>query len=144
MAPSLQRIAAEVVRRADLRPAERVLDIGTGTGNAAALAVGDGREVVGIDAAAGMLEIARARLPDVRFEEMDFVSLGFGDGAFDAVLAVHAFHFAADRVATLAEWRRVTAPSGRLALSVPGPTDAVPHGFYRDVYDRHRVETPDR
>ena len=72
MAPSLRPVAAEVVRRAALRPGERVLDAGTGTGIAAAGAVGDGREVVGVDAAEGMLAIAQREVPGVRFVQSDF------------------------------------------------------------------------
>lgn len=137
MAPSLRPMAAEVVRRASLRPGERVLDIGTGTGTAAALARGEGREVIGLDGAPGMLEIARAEVPDVAFVEADFGTLPFGHSSIDVVLCVHALLFADDEVATLREWRRVTRPGGRLSLSVPGPDDVTPSALYAPVYDRH-------
>jgi ubiquinone/menaquinone biosynthesis C-methylase UbiE len=144
MAPSLRRVAAEVVRRARLGPGECVLDIGTGTGNAAALARGDGRQVCGIDAAPAMLEIARSEVPDVTFEEMDFTALRFDDASFDVVLAVHALLFAEDERGALAEWRRVTRPGGRLSLSVPGPTDVTPTAIYADIYERHGIDTSGR
>ena len=67
MAPSLRPVAEAVVRRAQLQPGERVLDIGTGTGSAAAAARGEGRQVIGVDAAPGMLEIARREVPGARF-----------------------------------------------------------------------------
>lgn len=144
MAPSLGPVAAEVVRRSRLRPGEFVLDIGTGTGNAAALARGEGRQVCGIDAAPAMLEIARAEIPDVTFEEMDFTALRFHDAIFDVVLAVHALLFADDQRAALAEWRRVTRPGGRLSLSVPGPTDVTPTAIYAEIYARHGIDTSGR
>lgn len=144
MAPSLRPVAAEVVRRSRLRPGESVLDIGTGTGNAAALARGEGRQVCGIDAAPAMLEIARAEIPDVTFEEMDFTALRFHDAIFDVVLAVHALLFADDERAALAEWRRVTRPGGRLSLSVPGPTDVTPTAIYAEIYARHGIDTSGR
>ena len=144
MAPSLRPVAAEVVRRARLRPGESVLDIGTGTGNAAALARGEGRQVCGIDAAPAMLEIARAEIPDVTFEEMDFTALRFHDAIFDVVLAVHALLFADDQRAALAEWRRVTRPGGRLSQSVPGPTDVTPTAIYAEIYARHGIDTSGR
>ena len=144
MAPALRPIAAEVVRRAVLAPGSRVIDIGTGTGTAAAMARGDGRAVVGIDAAPGMLDIARETVAGVVFEEMDFAALSFSDASFDAVLAVHAFHFADDREGVLREWRRVAAPGARLSLSVPGPPEASPKAFYAEIYRRHGVKPVDR
>ena len=140
MAPALTPVAEEVVRRAALRPNETVLDIGTGTGTAARLALGEGRRVIGLDAAAGMLEIARREAPDVDFLEADFTKIPLADGSVQVVLAVHALLFAGDRIAALREWLRVTAPGGRLSLSVPGPGDVVPAVLFADVYDRYDIE----
>jgi SAM-dependent methyltransferase len=144
MVPSLRPIAVEVVRRADLRANERVIDIGTGTGHAAALARGAGRELHGIDAAPGMLAIARREVDDVDFQEMDFAALDYPDARFDAVISVHALLFATDQVAALLEWRRITAPGGRLSLSVPGPDAVTPAALYADIYDRHGIDTSGR
>jgi demethylmenaquinone methyltransferase/2-methoxy-6-polyprenyl-1,4-benzoquinol methylase len=141
MAPSLRPIAAEVVRRAELQAGERVLDLGTGTGIAAAAARGEGRTVIGVDAAAGMLSIARQEVPGVTFEEMDFSDLAFADATFDVVIAAHALLFAADQADTLREWLRVTRPGGRLSLSVPGPAHVTPSGIYAEIYERHGIDT---
>lgn len=139
MAPALAPVAADVVRRASLRAAETVLDVGTGTGTAAGLAAGQRRRVIGLDGAAGMLVIARRRLPDVEFIEADFLQIPIADGSIDVVIAVHALLFADDRVAALREWRRVTRAGGRLSLSVPGPGDVVPSSVLGGVYDRYDV-----
>ena len=139
MAPALRRVAVEVVRRAVLRPDESVVDIGTGTGTAAGLATGNGRRVAGVDAAVGMLEIARREVPDVEFVEADFTQLPMADGSFDVAIAAHALLFADDRVATLREWLRVVAPGGRISLSVPGPNDAVPATVLGLVYDKYGI-----
>ena len=144
MAPSLRPIAATVVRRARLRPGERVLDIGTGTGIAAAAARGEGREVIGVDAAPGMLEIARREVPEVRFEEMDFAALQFDDASIDVVLAAHSLLFATDQGAVLAEWLRVTRPGGRLSLSVPGPREMTPTVIYGEIHERRVIDTAGR
>lgn len=139
MAPALRPVAREVIRHAELRAGETVLDIGTGTGTAAGLATGDGRRVVGLDAAAGMLQIARREVPEVEFVEADFTDLPLADGSIQVVVAVHALLFADDRVATLAEWRRVVAPGGRISLSVPGPGTVVPAVVLHGVYDRYDI-----
>jgi SAM-dependent methyltransferase len=131
------------VRRAGLRPGETVLDVGSGTGNAAALAVGDGRRVIGLDAAPGMLAIARERVPGAEFLEADFAELPLPDGEADVTMAVHALLFADDQVAALREWRRVTAAGGRLSLSVPGPGDVVPAAVFGQVYTAYGIEWSD-
>lgn len=143
MAPSLRPMAEAVVRRAALGPGERVLDVGTGTGNALPMLVGDERRVVGVDAAPGMLALASDAAPGVELVEADFTELPFGDGAFDVLVAVHALLFADDRVAALREWRRVTGRGGRLSLSVPGPGRVVPSSVLGPVYDRYGLSWGD-
>jgi len=148
MAPSLRTMAVVVVQRARLRERDRILDAGTGTGVGAAAAMTSGREVTGVDAAPGMLAIARREVPGARFIEADFAELPFPPGSFDVVISVHALHFAADPVAVLREWRRVTIDGGRLSLSVPGPRAALSYRIYDPIYRRHglqrRVEVPTR
>jgi SAM-dependent methyltransferase len=140
MAPAIAPIAAEVVRRAALRPGETVLDIGTGTGTAARMALGDGRRVIGLDGAPGMLEMARREVPEAEFIESDFSAIPLADGSVDALLAVHALIFATDPVATLREWRRVTAPTGRMAVSIPGPGEALPGAIFAAIYERYGID----
>jgi ubiquinone/menaquinone biosynthesis C-methylase UbiE len=143
MAPALAPVAAEVVRRARLIPGETVLDVGCGTGNATSLAVGDGRRVTGVDAAPGMLSIARARVPQAEFVEADFTALPLPDAHADATLAVHAVLYAPDRVAALREWLRVTRPGGRLSLSAPGPGSLSPLAVLGAVYTAYGIEWED-
>ena len=95
--------------------------------------------MIGLDAAPGMLSIARRQTPGVDFVEADFSRIPLPDGAVDVVTAVHALLFADDRVGALREWRRVTRPGGRLSLSVPGPNDVVPTTVFADVYDRYGI-----
>ena len=134
MAPALRPVAAQVVRRAQLQAGERVLDVGTGTGTAAALARGAERTVTGLDGAEGMLEIARSQVDGVAFVQSDFGAMPFGDESFDVLVSCHALLFAVDRVATLREWLRVTRPGGRISLSVPGPWQATMAPIFEPIY----------
>ena len=141
MVPALTPVAVEVVRRAVLAPGEAVLDVGTGTGTAAALCTGAQRRVTGLDAAPGMLALARREHRQLDFVEGDLRSMPFPDGSFDVVVSVHALLFVEDRVAGLREMRRVTSPGGRLSLSVPGPTAVTPSAVFADLYREFGLDT---
>lgn len=101
----------------------RVLDLACGPGTLSARVsekVAPHGEVVGVDLAAGMLEVARsAQIPCARFQVMDMERLEFPDQWFDAAVCGHGLQFASDLVRVLAETRRVLKPGGRFAASVP-------------------------
>jgi ubiquinone/menaquinone biosynthesis C-methylase UbiE len=107
----------------DARPGMRVLDLACGPGTLSrrlALQVSPGGEVVGIDLAPGMIEVARAaQIPNARFEVMDIERLTFADGSFDGAACGHGIQFAPDLAAALHETRRVLRPNARFAASVP-------------------------
>ncbi|ADI16018.1 class I SAM-dependent DNA methyltransferase [Truepera radiovictrix] len=65
----------------------RLLDLGCGTGNSAAPFVARGMQVVGLDAAERMLEVARRKLPEARFVRATFTDFSL-PGRFDLVVSV--------------------------------------------------------
>lgn len=83
-----------VLRHAAVGPGTRHMDAGCGSGMAAALSATLGARIAGIDAAQGMLEIARERTPAGDFRHGDLESLPFNDDAFDLVTGFNAFQFA--------------------------------------------------
>jgi SAM-dependent methyltransferase len=101
----------------------RLLDIGCGAGRALRLAADRGAAVSGLDAAPGLLEIARRRVPGARLIQGELQTLPFGDDEFDAVSGFNSFQYAADPIAALREAKRVTRPGGRILALVWSPAD---------------------
>ena len=90
-----------------------LLDAGCGAGLALVLAARRGAAVTGLDASAGLLAIARERLPEADLHEGDLEALPFEDDSFDAVTAFNSVQYAGNPTAALREIKRV-ARSGRL------------------------------
>jgi SAM-dependent methyltransferase len=106
-----------LLRVARIGPGARVLDVGCGTGELLEHLQEQGAVPSGVDPAARMIELARARAVGADVRRGHFERLPFDDGAFDALLAVNAFQFAGDQERALAEARRVLAPGGVVGLA---------------------------
>jgi SAM-dependent methyltransferase len=112
-----------LVREGDL-VGHRVLDIGCGTGRAAAALVERGSRVWGVEPEPEMAALARERLSTVKVAPAE--RLPFKDGWFDRALMWLVLHLL-DRPRALAEAARVLAPDGRLAVAT----------FHWDYFDDH-------
>jgi SAM-dependent methyltransferase len=120
---ALGRYDQPFLAAAGIGPADRVLDVGCGTGvttRVAAHAAAEG-SVLGVDLSSTMLEVARQRaaeegLDNVRFERADAQVHGFEPEAFDVAVGRTSAMFFGDRVAALANIGRALRPGGRLAL----------------------------
>jgi SAM-dependent methyltransferase len=114
-------VAEQLCETADLRAGWRVLDVATGSGNAALAAARMDCTVVGVDYVPSLLERGRRRAEAeglcVELLEGDAESLRFPDGSFDAVTSVFGVMFAPDHARTAAELLRVTRPGGTIALA---------------------------
>lgn len=97
-------------------PGARVLDVGCGTGRAAAELHARGLRVTGIDVGARILDVARARWPWLDLREGDATALRFDDGEFDAVRADKVLHALPDPAVAVAEAHRVLREGGRVVL----------------------------
>lgn len=105
-----------VVRAVAARPGERVLDIAAGTGTSSEPFADADIDVVPADFSLGMLTEGRRRRPDMAFTAADALHLPFVDGAFDVVTMSFGLRNVADVEAALTEFRRVSAPGGRLVI----------------------------
>lgn len=107
---------AALLDAANAGPGTRLLDVGCGSGELCAAAGERGARVAGIDAAAGMIAIARRRVPDGDLRIGPIESLPWPDATFDVVTAINALQFADDFVAALREAARVARPGGLVAV----------------------------
>ncbi|MFC5823643.1 class I SAM-dependent methyltransferase [Nonomuraea insulae] len=114
--PAMLELAGDVAGR-------RILDAGCGSGPLFSALRDRGAIVTGIDASAGMLELARQRLgADADLQVADLAGpLPFPNEAFDDVIASLVLHYLEDWGPTLAELRRVLKPGGRFLVSVDHP-----------------------
>jgi ubiquinone/menaquinone biosynthesis C-methylase UbiE len=131
---------------ANVTPGARVLDVSTGTGEAALLALpiaGRSGFVVGADISPAMLRAARQRLGDAAFLAVgaDGQALPFADGTFDSVVCHLGLQFFPEPRRGVAEFRRVLRPGGRAAVCVISvPARAPMWGVLADALARRRPE----
>lgn len=95
--------------------AERVLDIGAGTGKLTESLLRPGRTVTALDPSPDMARVLNARLPDALVLRGAAEALPLADGAVDAIACAQTWHWV-DADAASAEADRVLAPGGRLLL----------------------------
>src|SRR2546427_3562281 len=107
-----------VLAAAEVTVADRILDVATGPGEAAAVAlsqVGPSGLVVGADISLAMLDAAHTRFADSIFRPVvaDGQALPFADGTFDSVICQLGLMFFPNPARGLEEFRRVLRPRRR-------------------------------
>jgi ubiquinone/menaquinone biosynthesis C-methylase UbiE len=123
------RSTAELVKAADIRPDDRVLDIACGTGAVSmqvARLLGPSGILVGIDFSRGALDIARSSIPTGNFVEMDAENLGL-NMKFDRIVCQYALMFFPDPARVLRRLWTLFKAGGRLAMAVHGTPEGVPY-----------------
>ena len=140
-----------VIELANIKPGDKVLDVGCGTGSLTLTArsyVGPNGKVFGIDAAPEMIEVAskkasRARL-DVVFEVGLIEALTFPDATFNVVISRLAIHHLPDDLKRrgFAELLRVLRPGGHLLIAdFKPPTNPILNHITTALVGSHMMHT---
>ena len=133
VASRMMLVSEQLVDSADLHAGWRVLDVATGSANAAIAAARLGAHVVGVDYVPALLERGRKRAAadglEIELVEGDAEDLPFPDASFDAVISVFGSMFAPDHAQAAAELLRVCRPGGTIALA-----SWTPDGFIGELF----------
>lgn len=144
--PQLAPVGDALIKALEVEPGQRVLDVACGTGEPAltlAKRMGGSVDIVGIDAAPGMIDVANTKagtrgLQGVTFEAMPAEALAFPDESFDRVLCRFGVMLFEQPLQGVMEMHRVLRPGGRFALAVWSRPEAMPtlHWTYEVFKDR--------
>jgi ubiquinone/menaquinone biosynthesis C-methylase UbiE len=119
-ATTIQPVADALIERVDVQPGQDVLDIGTGSGNAALRAAQRGGRVIGSDITPELFDAGRQRATEAGVEidwvEADAADLPFEDDSFDVVLTIFGAIFAPRHQQAADEMVRVCRPGGTIAV----------------------------
>lgn len=115
-----KRWRRQMIELCDVKPGEHVLDVATGTGDAA-IEFGHrtrAARIVGLDPSTGMLEVARTKVADDRIEiiEGNALALPFADASFDVVTIAFGLRNLPDYQRGMNEMARVLKRGGRLVV----------------------------
>jgi demethylmenaquinone methyltransferase/2-methoxy-6-polyprenyl-1,4-benzoquinol methylase len=115
----------------------KALDVATGTGDLAIALRERGADVIGIDFAEKMLEIARKKAPGIEFRTGNALALDFPDNEFDAATVGFGARNFDDLDRGLSEMARVVKPGGKVVvLEITTPQRPPLSWFFRAWFDR--------
>jgi ubiquinone/menaquinone biosynthesis C-methylase UbiE len=124
----------DALAAARVRPGARVLDVATGSGNAALDAAGAGAQVVGLDLVPELLDVAQSRAlaagVEIEWVQGDAEALPFADATFDSVTSVFGVQFAPRHQTTADELVRVCRVGGTIGL-----VNWTPEGLIGEMFE---------
>src|SRR3954453_2861051 len=134
-----QRWRERAVDVAQVGPGSRALDVATGTGDLAIALRERGADVVGVDFAEKMLEIARRKEPAIEFRAGNALALDFADDEFDAATVGFGARNFDDLDQGLAEMARVVKPGGRVVVLEITTPQKPPLSWFFNVWFDHVI-----
>jgi len=147
--PQLAPVGEVLIKAFAPKQGDNILDIASGTGEPAltlARDMGGKVEIIGVDAADGMVQVAQAKvkkenLPHIRFECMPAEALTFTDNSFDGVICRFGVMLFEDPLEGMREIHRVLKPGGRFALTVWSTPGTMPTLYWS--YEAFKNRVPD-
>ncbi|HET9429980.1 MAG TPA: class I SAM-dependent methyltransferase [Chitinophagaceae bacterium] len=116
--PTFIPLYRAVLEQLHLDEKTAVLDAGCGSGLFLNMVSSTGAKIYGIDAAPGLMELTKQRLPEGTFMLEDLEELPFNDNSLDIVTGFNSFQYAANKLAALKEARRVVGKGGKIILGL--------------------------
>ena len=128
------RPAADLLAHVPLAEARHVVDVGCGPGNSTELLAArfPTADILGLDNSPAMLETARLRLPDLRFEAADAASW-LPDRRTDLVFANATYQWVPGHFAQLPRVLSALRPGCLLAVQMPDNVNQTTHRLMREV-----------
>ena len=118
-----------------------MVDLGTGTGRVLELFAHKAHQAIGFDSSHSMLEYARSRLADKRFDHCqvrqgDLIDLSLEGGQADLVILHQVLHFLIEPEKAVREAARLLQPGGQLLI-----VDFAPHDldYFREEFAHERL-----
>jgi demethylmenaquinone methyltransferase/2-methoxy-6-polyprenyl-1,4-benzoquinol methylase len=127
----------KAVQRSGVQPGDEVLDCATGTGALALVFRDAGAKVIGTDFTLEMIDLARAKARDIRFEVADVMALPFDNARFNIASIGFGIRNVADPAKGVAEMARVVRSGGReVVLEFGQPRNRILSALYA-AYRKH-------
>ena len=147
--PQIAPVGEALLEGLAARPGDRIIDLGSGTGEPALTLARrmQGRvDITGVDSAGPMVDVARRKVADeglakVRFLHMPAEQLDFADGSFDRAMSRFGVMLFNDPQQGLKEIQRVLKPGGHFSLAVWSTPETMPTlRWSYDVFSKHIAE----
>jgi ubiquinone/menaquinone biosynthesis C-methylase UbiE len=116
--PTFIPLYKAVLRQLHLEEDMVLLDAGCGSGLFLTMASTTSAKIYGIDAATGLLNLTKKRLPEGTFLIEDLEDMPFGDNSFDIVTGFNSFQYAGNAVEALRQARRVLRSEGKIIVGL--------------------------
>lgn len=116
--PNYRNALRRVLEAVNPEKGEKGVDLGTGTGNLAALFMESGAEMKGMDQSIAMLREAERKHPGYEVRLGNFLAIPYDDYQFDFAVMSYALHHLTEdqKLLALLEIKRILKPHGRIGI----------------------------